>query len=114
MYSSILLPTGINIITVVTWDDAIKPEKRAEVINKAREATSSNKAQTFLLANWLSNQDQYHATYEKELVNMLHMALSCGERSVKMRQSKRPSSTTRGSRLSMDDEDCSNNSMNSF
>lgn len=79
----------ITIVTVVTCDDEIRTHQREEVIRKAREATLSIKPNTFLIANWLSNQDEYDITYENEVVNMLHTALKCGERSIKMRQSKR-------------------------
>ena len=108
--------TGITVITAVTCDDTIKPEMQAEVINKAREATKSNKFHSFIFANWLSNQDNYDAKYEEKVTRMLHEALTCGERSIKMRQSKRPSTTRKCSTRPSEHEDFSNNdnSLNSF
>ena len=113
--ASMLNAAGITIITVVTCDDRIRPNQRDEVIRKAREATLSIKRNTFLVANWLSNQDQYDITYENAVVNMLHTALSCGERSIKMRQSKRVSSRPRRATGAAENEDDSGvDSLNSF
>ena len=113
--ASMLNAAGITIITVVTCDDIIKPDQRDEVVRKAREATLSIKRNTFLIANWLSNQDHYDIKYENEVVNMLHTALSCGERSIKMRQSKRVSSRPRRAAGVAENEDDSGfDSLNSF
>lgn len=56
---------------------------------KAMEVTGSKRAQTFVFANWLGEQEDYDVTYQREVLKMLYTALGCGERSVRSRQIKR-------------------------
>lgn len=80
---------GVTIVTAVTHDDRLDPEDRNDIRMKAREVTGSKKAQTFVFANWLGEQEEYDVTYQREVLKMLHTALACGERSVRSRQIQR-------------------------
>ena len=76
-------------MTVVTHEDVIKFQDKNEVKRKAMEVTGSSRGQTFLLANWLSEQEEYDERYERDALKMLRTALGCGERSVRARQIRR-------------------------
>ena len=76
-------------MTVVTHEDEIKSQNKNEVKRKAMEVTGSSRGQTFLLANWLSKQEEYDEKYQRDVLKMLHIALACGERSVRARQIRR-------------------------
>jgi hypothetical protein len=81
-------------VTVITHNDVLDKlndvEKiRHEVISKSREATKSLESHTFLIHNWTADVSSFDAATEENVLNMLHTALECGERSVKIRQSKR-------------------------
>lgn len=80
---------GVTIITVLTHDDKLDSEERNEAKKNAMEVTGSKKAQTFVFANWLGEQEEYDVRYQREVLKMLHTALGCGERSVRSRQIQR-------------------------
>lgn len=64
-------------------------EERNQAKKNAMEVTGSKKAQTFVFANWLGEQEEYDVRYQREVLKMLHTALGCGERSVRSRQIQR-------------------------
>ena len=64
-------------------------EERNEAKKNAMEVTGSKRAQTFVFANWLGEQEEYDVRYQREVLKMLHTALGCGERSVRSRQIQR-------------------------
>lgn len=81
-------------VTVITHGDVINQmpnvdEARENIISQARKATKSYENLTFVVHNWTENVDQLDEDAMKEVLKMLHTALECGERSVKMRQTKR-------------------------
>ena len=89
-----LVLSVITIVTVITHGDEIEKKddpaaERESVKSLAREATGSIKPNTFLISNWLSENKEYDVTKKQEVLKMVRTALGCGERSVKMRQSKR-------------------------
>ena len=76
-------------MTVVTHEDKLKSQNKDEIKRKAMEVTGSSRGQTFLFANWLSEQENYDERYQRDMLKMLHTALACGERSVRARQIQR-------------------------
>lgn len=80
---------GVTIVTAVTHDDKLKSQNKNEIKRKAMAVTGSSRGQTFLFANWLSEEEEYEIKYQHEVLRMLHTALACGERSVRSRQIQR-------------------------
>ena len=81
--------------TVITFDDEIqkKPnsdEERERLKSEAIEVTGGNMRNVFMIANPEGGQD-LDPFYKKRVLEMLEQALKCGERSIKMRQTKRES-----------------------
>ena len=76
-------------MTAVTHDDKLKSQNKNEIKRKAMDVTGSSRGQTFLFANWLSEEEEYEIKYQHEVLRMLHTALACGERSVRSRQIQR-------------------------
>lgn len=62
---------------------------RKETLKKAREVTKSLPCNTFLVQNWIENVGEFCEGSTKQILTMIHTALECGERSVKIRQTKR-------------------------
>ncbi|CAH3119377.1 unnamed protein product [Pocillopora meandrina] len=85
----------ITILTVITFDDEVQrepnaDEKRKRLKEAAVEVTGSDMRNVFMIANSLREQD-LDPVYKKRVLKLMEKALKCGERSIKMRQTKRES-----------------------
>jgi len=86
---------AITIITVITFDDEIekKPnanEERERLKEAAIEFTGSDKKNVFIIANSVRDKE-YDPVYKKRVLKMLELAVNCGERSIRVRQTARES-----------------------
>ena len=86
---------AITILTVITFDDEVQrgpnaDEKRKRLREAAVEVTGSDMRNVFMIANSLPEQD-LDPVYKKRVLKLMEKALKCGERSIKMRQTKRES-----------------------
>ena len=85
----------ITVFTVITFDDEIQKrpnadEERERLTSEAIEVTEGDKRNVFFIANPARGQD-LDPFYKKRVMKMLERALKCGERSIRMRQTKRES-----------------------
>lgn len=85
----IYFQTAITLLTVITHSDLIDSSKVQDIISKSREVTKSLDCHTFLIHNWIAGMSRLDAETEDNVLKMLDTALTCGEVSVKIRQSKR-------------------------
>ncbi|XP_031570349.1 uncharacterized protein LOC116304716 [Actinia tenebrosa] len=90
---------SITLLTVITHSDRIDSSKVEEVISKSREATKSLACHTFLVHNWIAGMSRLNAETEENVLTMLDTALECGERSVKIRQTKRRAEEIKAEKL---------------
>ena len=86
---------AITILTVITFDDEVQrgpnaDEQRKRLKEAAIEVTGSDIRNVFMIANSLQEQD-LDPVYKKRVLKLMKKALMCGERSIKMRQTKRES-----------------------
>lgn len=82
-------------LTVITFDDEVQrgpnaDEKRKRLKEAAIEVTGSDRKNVFMIANSLSEKD-LDPVYKKRVLELMKKALTCGERSIRMRQTKRES-----------------------
>ena len=82
-------------LTVITFDDEVQrgpnaDEKRKRLKEAAIEVTGSDRKNVFMIANSLSEK-HLDPVYKKRVLELMKKALTCGERSIKMRQTKRES-----------------------
>ncbi|KXJ18571.1 Interferon-induced protein 44 [Exaiptasia diaphana] len=85
---------AITMVTVITHGDVISQMYNAEefqenIRSQALQATKTCEDHAFVVQNWTENVDQLEEPAVKEVLKMILTALDCGERSVKMRQTKR-------------------------
>lgn len=83
----------ITIFTVITFDDEIQKrpnadDEREKLTSEAIEVTGGDKKKVFFIANPAQGQD-LDPIYKKRVLEMLEQALDCGERSIRVRQTKR-------------------------
>ncbi|PFX16698.1 uncharacterized protein LOC111341866 [Stylophora pistillata] len=83
----------ITIFTVITFDDEIQKrpnadDEREKLTSEAIEVTGGDKKKVFFIANPARGQD-LDPIYKKRVLEMLEQALDCGERSIRVRQTKR-------------------------
>ena len=86
---------AITVFTVITFDDEIQKrpnadEERERLTSEAIEVTEGDKRNVFFIANPARGQD-LDPSIKKRVMKMLERALKCGERSIRMRQTKRES-----------------------
>ena len=82
-------------LTVITFDDEVQrgpnaDEKRKRLKEAAIEVTGSDRKNVFMIANSLSEK-HLDPVYKKRVLELMKKALTCGERSIRMRQNKRES-----------------------
>lgn len=99
---------AITIFTVITFDDKIQKrpnadDEREKLTSEAIEVTGGDKRKVFFIANPARGQD-LDPFYKKSVLEMLEQALKCGERSIRMRQTKResPKKQARNSKSEVD------------
>ena len=99
---------AITVFTVITFDDKIQKrpnadDERERLTSEAIEVTGGDKRKVFFIANPALGQD-LDPFYKKRVLEMLEQALKCGERLIRMRQTKResPKKQARNSKSEVD------------
>ncbi|XP_022804650.1 uncharacterized protein LOC111341877 isoform X2 [Stylophora pistillata] len=90
-----LRETIITILTVLTFDDEVQrnpnaDEERKRLKEAAIKVTGSDMRNVFMIANPLPGKD-LDPVYKERVLELMEKALKCGERSIRMRQTKRES-----------------------
>jgi len=77
-------------------------QSRKDAIKRARDATRSIPCHTFLVKNWVEKCKEFDEESTRQILIMMHRALECAERSVKMRQTKRRTEELKASDFASD------------